>query len=382
MNVASLAPVLILSATFGEGHRRAARAIEKALRDVEPTLQIEERDYFTFVNLTLNHVVREAYIQSVRHVPGMYGAFYHLTDKVTPKSVVQRSINRMGQAPLGEFLAAQKAPLVISTYSTPAGILSDLKERGIWQGTNVVAVTDYTVHAQWIHPNVDLYFVGAPEVKEGLVRRGIAPERVEVSGIPVDPIFGTKVDRAWARRKLGLGDGPVVMFMGGAYGMISDFGRVVHMLGNLPQGAEVLVAAGRDHRRQEESAQAAVGTRNKVHIVPFTEHVEELFAASDVLVTKAGGLTVSEALCQGVPMVIYRPIPGQEIRNVDYLCKHEAALTASNIDELEQRVQWLLDHPKQRAALGQKALSLAHPEAASRVAERVIALLRSRSSAQ
>lgn len=344
-------------------------AVQQALALESPDTAVDTRDFFEFVSGALNVAIRQAYIQSVRHVPGAYGWFYHRTDVANPDARVQHLLNHLGKGPLLRFLQETRPPVVISTYPTPAGVISDLKREHRFHGANLAVVTDYTVHGQWVHPRVDTYFVGAPEVRDGIVRRWrIPPERILVTGIPVDLSFAAPVDRAALRRRWGFDDRPVVVFMAGGYGMIGDFGRVVSALADLPQDLILAVVGGKNPARQAEAQAAGQGRRNPVYALGYVDPILDLLGAADILVSKAGGLTVSEALCQAVPLVIYRPIIGQETRNTTYLVRRGAARWARNRKQLVATVADLIRDPGARAELSANARAAAHPDAAREVA--------------
>lgn len=373
---AGRADCLVLTASYGEGHRQAGQAVAEALQRLAPNLRVLVQDYVQLVRPYLNASVRWAYIQSVRHAPRLYRWFYDTTDRIPRSSRVHRWINSVGMEELHAYLEELRPAAVLSTYPTPAGVLSSLRTAGRLSVRNLVVITDFTVHNQWVHPEVDRYFVGAEAVAEQLVARGVPREKVVVSGIPIRMELGRLPPREEAARFLQLDPSlPTVVFMGGAYGLIGGFGKVVALLAHLPVAAQVVVVAGRSRHRAREARRAAAGAPRPVHVLGFVDRMETVYACADVLVTKAGGLTVSEALAAGVPMIIYRPIPGQESRNTEFLVAHRAARFAHAPEELEREVIHLLTHEEQRRALGEAARALGRPDAAMSVARETLALM-------
>ena len=227
-----------------------------------------------------------------------------------------------------------------------------------------MVVTDADVHRLWIHPGVDRYFVARDEAAALLTAVGVEPGTVEVTGIPIDPRFSERADRGALRRKHGLPDGPVVLLLAGCFGV----GPVQELAARLEQArrpAHFAVVAGRNEALRGALASAA-GPRTTV--LGFTREIHEWMAAVDLLVTKPGGLTTSEALARGLPMLLVNPIPGQEERNADALLESGAAAKASSPQVLAWKVDALLGDAAQLEAMRSACLRSARPHAAAAVA--------------
>lgn len=362
--------VLILMATYGEGHRRAAEAVAAALRELRPDLPIDVVDYFEQVSPRVNRFARTLYVGGVRHTPGLYGRWYRRTAHIPEKSWLQRQLDRYGLTPLAHLLGAYRPQAVLSTFPIPAGVLSTLRLIGQNVTPSAVAITDFTVHSQWVHSGIDRYFVAADELRQGIAAKGIPAERIHVSGIPIDPSFRKVVTSASPL------DRPRVMIMGGAYGMMKDAVHLAGRLATLPSRPQVLIMAGRDQvllRAAEELTQRLGADR--VIAQPFTRDVARLMASCHLLVTKAGGLTVSEALAIGLPMVIHRPIPGQEWENLTFLDRHRAVKVAHGGDHLVRQVGALLADRTELRRLSDAARELGRPDAAREVAWGMLRLI-------
>jgi processive 1,2-diacylglycerol beta-glucosyltransferase len=233
-------------------------------------------------------------------------------------------------------------------------------------------ITDFTAHPFWAFPHVDRYFVASDRVASELQGHGVAADRIEVTGIPVDPRFARPLGRDVARTRLGLPvEGPLVLVMGGGSG-VGPLAELAQRLAGIAAAPLVAVVCGTNEtlRARVEAIPAARG--GLVRAVGFTHDVDAWLEAADVVVSKAGGLTCSEALIKGVPLVVFRPTPGQEVGNADYLEKAGAAIHADTVDEVEATVaRWLAD-PSERERVRQRALSLAHPGASETIARRVM----------
>lgn len=363
--------VLLLSAMYGEGHRRAAQAVALALDALEPPLEHWEEDYFDFVDRRLNRLVARTYVLSVRHAPVAWSAFYKGTSQIGPDSPMQRFLNSLGRHRLLEHVTARRPRVVLNTFPTPAGVVSTLKARGRLDLPNLVVVTDYTVHSQWLHDRVDRYYVGSEGVRDGLLGRGVPPERVMTTGIPVHPRFSALPSRAQALRHLGLDDRPTVLAMAGAYGMMGGFPRIVEELMAQDLDVQILAVAGRDPQLKAALEQLPRRGRTRLVALPFVEEMEYLYAACDFVFGKAGGLTVTEALACHRPMLFFRPIPGQEQANAQYVEQAGAGTWVRQQADLPETFRRMCLDGDLRAEQSRAAAALAHPGAAADIAKDV-----------
>jgi processive 1,2-diacylglycerol beta-glucosyltransferase len=369
--------VLILSASYGDGHQQAARALAAALQEAKPQLEVEILDFFRFVNPLFNAVTRCSYIQTVRLAPRLYGTFYRLTGNIAPDSVFQRRLNRLGVAKLAHFLDDRRPGLIVCTYPTPAGVLSELRRTGRVRVPVVTVITDNAVHSQWIHSHVDRYLVPCDAVRRGLLDRGVPPGRVAVTGIPINPKFARRRDALALREQWGLApDVPVVLVMSGAYGMLGGTQDIARLLADFPAPLQAVVVCGHDRRLRQRLEPLARQASRPLHVFGFLNTIDELMAQADLLITKAGGLTTAEALAVGLPMLIYRPIPGQEEENTAFLTRAGAAVAAADLDALASRLRELLTQPERLAELRAAALAVRQPHAAETAARLLLELRR------
>ncbi|CAA7599458.1 lactose synthase/undecaprenyldiphospho-muramoylpentapeptide beta-N-acetylglucosaminyltransferase [Acididesulfobacillus acetoxydans] len=359
--------VLIFSATFGAGHVRAAQALIETLREDDPTLDITHLDFGAFVSKTMNTVIKSTYIEVIKHTPKLWGKFYYRTAKISPHSVFQRFLNGIGRSELVKYISSLRPDLIVCTYPTVAGVLAELKLKGVLDVPLTTVVTDYAVHSQWVHQGIDLYIVGARDVYEGLTSRGIDGSRIRVTGIPVSPRFEREIERGPVAAKLGLDpNGLTFLVMGGAYGVLNGAKRVCQFLADSRVPVQTISVCGRDERLYKSLDGLVAGARNPFVRFGFVNNVEELMAASDLIITKAGGLTVSEALTRRIPLLIFKPIPGQEEENATFLEKVGAGRIAHTEEELEGILREILAHPQQIAAMRKAAAGVLPGKAAER----------------
>jgi processive 1,2-diacylglycerol beta-glucosyltransferase len=364
--------VMVLAARFGDGHLRAAKGITLALLRRWPEVSVGLLDYYAFVNPTLDNLIRWSYLTSVRYVPRAWRWFYEATQNIDPRGRTQAMLNRIGMTRFYQAIREHPPRVVVCTYPTAAGVVATLKRQGLLDVVNLVVMTDYAVHSQWIHDGVDRYFVGCDDMVEELAARGVPREQVEVTGIPVDERFSQPVDRAQVLAGLGLPDQPTVLYMGGSYLPPAQFARVLARLDAVEGPHNLIIVAGRETARLEEAMRFRSRSRHPTVALGYVDNVHELMGASDLLISKAGGLTVTEALCRGLPQVVFRPIPGQEDANTEFLVRHGAGVLVRTEGELAVVVARLLAKPWDLRQMAHQARVLGRPHATDHIARRIV----------
>lgn len=361
--------ILILSASYGGGHNQVAKALTCAMQLQMPGIQIITIDFCDLIEPFLNRLTHFSYNQSILHFPVGYALYYQATGKIAPDSFWQRRLNRMGYTELIKLVKQLEPQVIISTFPLPAGVLSLMKECGDLNIPIVTVITDMCVHSQWVHPHTDLYIVGSTEVAGGLVERGIPRDRIAATGIPIMPTFNQSFNRIRLKEEFGFHpEQKIAVFMGGCHGVFrkTKFHKIFDELGDKVQG---LIITGFNQDLYEKLQTASFKYSN-LKVLKYVENMADLMNITDVLVTKAGGITISEALVKGLPMVIYKPVPGQEEINANYLWRHRAAIIAKSDHRLKTAVQHMVSNERFRQHFQRNCLKIATPgsaEAASRL---------------
>jgi len=372
--------IAIMHATAGSGHKSAAQSLAAAISAIRPGAAVREVDTLVFASRLYRSTYAASYNAMAARAPRLWGALYR-SWAVAPvnkgTAPMRLAVDRLNLRRLVRVAEREHPDAIVCTHFLPVEALSPRRGRGSLRVPLFCVITDFTAHPIWAFPHVDRYFVASDEVATELATHGVAREHIEVTGIPVDPRFATRIGRAAARRRVGLAaDRPVVLLMGGGSG-VGPLGELALRLADLDARPQVVVVCGTNTRlagRLETLVEArkARGAVADVTVLGFTREVDVWLEASDLLVGKAGGLTCSEALVKGTPLVIFKPTPGQEVRNADYLERHGAALHADTVDEVEVTVEdWLGDVQeleRRRAA----ALALGRPHAAETIARQVL----------
>lgn len=357
--------ILNLTADYGAGHRRCSSALEEAFSVVDPSVEVTTLNYIQFVHPLLDSITQSIYVNTVKVAPEVYRRFYYLTKGIDPDSLWQYALNNLGHRKLVRLLQKTDPKIVLCTFPTPAGVVGELKRRGLVSVPQVTVVTDNAVHTQWISRYTDLYIVASDWVKSEMLERHVPEEKIAVTGIPIDLRFGQTFDRDSLKAKYGITDGsPVVLLLGSAYGMSPDAWETAAWLGRYPLDCQIIVVCGHDRHLRVKTEVACKGSRNPVKVLGYVNTMHELMAISDLAVTKAGGLTVSEALAVGVPLVIHRPIPGQEEENARFLLAHDAAEVSYDADTTRETIASLLRSPERLSTMRENAKRIGKPNAA------------------
>jgi processive 1,2-diacylglycerol beta-glucosyltransferase len=295
------------------------------------------------------------------------------------------AFDRLNANPFTRYLLRYQPDVAICTHFLPSGIISSLKEKGKVNVLNSVVVTDFDVHAMWLCRHAEQYFVALDETKVHLKALGVPEPLTTVSGIPIDPVFAVHKDKRAMRRKHGLEEGRfTILVSAGGFG-VGPVGHLMKALDRLEHPARVVVVCGRNEALRAELSEAVKTFPNRANVgftlLGFTTEMDELMAAADLYVGKPGGLTTSEALAKGLPMVVINPIPGQEERNSDHLLEEGVAIRCNNLPALAYKIDTLLDTPGKLARMAENARHLGKPQAAFTVVDRLVALCQSRAAA-
>lgn len=367
--------ILIATVTAGAGHVQAAAALEEAWKAERPRDLIQRLDVLEFTPKLYRKMYVEGYVKLVEHAPELWAMVFKKTDNPTLVRKLTRLRRALAKVTTNKFmrrLKQFKPEVVLCTHYMPLEIMGRLKADGGDASSPMIAsvVTDFEAHALWMEPSVDLYCVAAEETKARLVARGAATEKVAVTGIPIAAKFAGLVDALAVRKRYGLRDDlPVLLVLSGGFGM-GPVAEILAELNKLVTPVQVVVVCGRNEELRRELA--VQESRHPTHVLGFATNMHELMAVSDLVITKPGGLTSSEALAIGKPMFVLNPIPGQEAANSDFLLEHGAATKANRVEDLPFRLEKLLNSSK-LAEMACAAKALGKADAARAVCREVLA---------
>jgi processive 1,2-diacylglycerol beta-glucosyltransferase len=370
--------ILILSASAGAGHIRAAQAIEKAALELGAAREVLHLDTLEYTNKVFRNLYSKTYIDMVNHMPELLGWLYDYMDRPWKRQKRRLAFDALNTRPFVKMLRKAKADIAICTHFLPSEILSWLTARGRISHPQAIVVTDLDVHAMWLCRHYQHYFVPLEETRMHLERLGIAADTVTVSGIPIDPVFSRPRDKQQMRRKHGLEpERTTILISAGGFG-VGQVDHMIHSLLELRHPAQLVAVCGKSEKLKDKldalAAELPQDGRVRLKVVGFTREMDELMSASEVLVGKPGGLTSSEALAKGLVLCIVNPIPGQEERNSDHLLEEGVAIRCNNLPVLAYKLDRLLDDAERLKQMQANVARMARPRAAYTVVEKLLEL--------
>ena len=353
------------------GHASAAHALEFCARAQGlEAVCANISDYHS----VLGPAIAKTYLQLIQKWPGLWTALYDNQLVAGVARNWQKLYIGLQGSKLESKLKEIRPDLVVCTHAPPLAALALEKAKGGFDWPLVAVITDFRVHSYWIAPRADLYLAATSEESEFLEGKGIPLARVRDTGIPIHPVFEQPLEKTAARKSLGLsGESPVILITGGSRGL-GQLAVMAQTLLKKLKSSHILIVCGSNQELYEElNARACAGGRLLVFGRLPPDKIKQLMCASDLLIGKAGGLTSSEALAVGLPMIFFKPIPGQEIRNAEFLLERGAAVQARSLDELTGLVAGLLES-KNIEAMSRKAKALGRPDSARRALEAMLAI--------
>ncbi len=368
--------ILVLSASVGAGHMRAAQAVELALRELAPQAVVRNIDLLELTNAAFRRIYGKAYLDLVNRAPHVLGYFYDALDQPRrPDSKRDRFRVAMEKMNLGRFvdlLQSEKWDLAVSTHFLPGEIIASLRKKERIALRQMTVTTDFETHRLWVNQPCERYFTATQEGARYLHSFGVPATDTAVTGIPIHPVFAKPKNRDECRARHGIGtDRPVILQLAGGFG-VGPVVQLYEALTSISRPVELVVVSGRNAELKTELEEMDVPERHRAHILGFTDQIDELMAAADIVVSKPGGLTTSEVLARGAALVMVNPIPGQESRNSDYLLEEGAAIKANHTATLAYKVEQLLDDPVRLATIRSNAVRIARPQAAYAVAQQAL----------
>ncbi|SDE24834.1 MGDG synthase family glycosyltransferase [Sporomusa acidovorans] len=364
------AKILLVSASVGDGHTQAALAIKTALEN-QKLFTAQMVDFMAGENSYLNTLVKEAYLKLIDIFPDIYDLLYRFSQMPVPGSKVQSLMAMAMKRSMLKLIEAHRPDALICTHPFPCGAAAYLKRNHKINLPLIGVITDFAIHRFWCYRETDLYFVATPELKQQLARQNIDLSRIHATGIPVNEKFShipSQVELDSLRRLLGFANPhPVILIMGGGLGL-GDLEQAVLALDTLPLPLNLVVVTGRNATLRRSLLSKAPNFVHPLKVLGYTRHIPEFMSVADLLITKPGALTISEALSMKLPLLLYQAIPGHEEENAAYLIGKGAALWSQNSHSLTATVHDLLANPQQISSMREMATQIGRPMASQAIA--------------
>ena len=382
--------VLIMSASTGGGHNRAAKAmkdeIEKKCIDGEH-ITCEIIDSLKLINTTMDKIISSGYEKSAKYTPKAWGGVYKMSDAniVSKHEYKGNLFNTLLASKLKKLLKERKPDLIIGTHPFPMIALSTLKKKYPYRNAFnsffvpplISVLTDYTTHSTWIQNEIDYYIAGDEYVKEVLISEGVDGDKIKPYGIPVEKSFLEHREKSVVLEELGLApDKFTVLLMGGSFGAGNIKDTLKELL-EIDRDFQIIVITGRNETLKEklEKSLEKHDIDKNISILGFTQDMNDILSAVDIIVSKPGGLTTTECLLKELPMIIPYYIPGQEEENMDFLSNCGAALRTSKKFTISVLLKVLIDNPMRMELLKNNIKSVKKQNTAEDIANLVSNIL-------
>lgn len=360
--------ILLLTGSYGNGHLQVVQTVARQFKDMG-IRQIAVVDLYAEAHPMMTKLTRYLYLKSFTVGRQLYGKFYYGSQFKSHDALVSRFLNTFGICKLAEIIEAFQPDLIINTF--PMLTPPVYKTRTGSRIPTYHVLTDYGLHNRWTHPQVDRYYVASHQLKKSMTAQGIPRDAVVVSGIPVQPKFEQPYDREMLCREQGLDpDQEHIVIMAGAHGVLQHTDRIVNELAHDDHRRLVIVCG--HNRKLKQKLDGAYGQMGNVSILGFVHNMDKLMRIASVMITKPGGITLTEALHARLPLVLYRPVPGQEQDNALFFQKEEAAVLVQDIPQLIKATRSILDNAYHRWTLKHNMTRLCQPHSAERICNDIL----------
>ncbi len=360
--------ILLMYISRVSGHRQATVAISKSLKQLMPDADVMSINGFGYNYPVLESVINAAYMGIIRHSPRVWDYLYDNPRVVKRSANLRKFLNTSSHKKMEKLFREFPADTVICSQAFPCSMVADYKMAKGLDIKVIGVLTDWAPHSYWINEGVDIYVVPSEDSRDRFIKKGVPPEKIRVFGIPIRNAFSEEMDKVQTRRSLGLAeDVPTALMMGGGQGL-GQLKQAVKSLLKGPTSLQMIVVAGANQKLFKWLKKTAPKAKKKILFYDYASNIPELMSASDLIVTKPGGMTTSECLAKGLPMVIINPLPGQEARNTDFLIEHRIAVHVHDVADLADEVEFLLRSPDRLKAMAAAARRQGKPDAADKIA--------------
>lgn len=370
---------LILSVSAGGGHTQASEALKHNIMLKDPDSEVIVIDTLKYINPLLNRVIIGGYLKSLKISPSLFGKFYYHSEKnesmATATSLISSWFNEAMTFKLLPFINDVNPDILICTHPFPIEMVSILKGKGKISIPCISIITDYYSHHLWLHPYIDGYVVSSDEMVDDLVSKGVERSRIYPLGIPVSPDFLVQCDRKETLKELDLKENiPTILVMGGSLGL-GKIKPIYEELLNVNAEIQIIVITGSNSKLYSELQDLKNISNKETRIIGFTNEVNKFMRCSDLLITKPGGMTLTESFICGIPLVLFSPLPGHEEKNVDFLMRHNLAVNISEIAGCAKVIENLLSDKSALDSMKNNCKKYSKPNAGSNIYNLILHLI-------
>lgn len=361
--------IILMYISEVSGHHSATIAIEKALKIMEPQTEIMNINAFNYTNPISEKIINRLYMAVIKRTPQIWDYLYDNPSVVKKLENIKKTIHKFNSPKLKILFDKFKPDIVICSQAFPCGMVADFKKTYNSNLPLIAVLTDYIPHSYWIYDTVDYYITPSNEVTQRLINKGVPVDKIKALGIPFDPKFNEAVSRKDVMSKYNLNEGfPTILIMGGGQGL-GPIKTIVSSLEKVVNNFQEIIVCGTNKRLYKTLKKKIKKYNKKIQLVGYADNMNELMSICDIIITKPGGVTTSEALAKKIPMIIVQPIPGQEESNTVYLTQQQAAIKVDEPKNINLVIEELLANRYIISRLSESAGRLGKPNASLDIAK-------------
>lgn len=364
--------IILMYISEVSGHRNAAMAIERGIRIISPDTEILNINAFNYTNPLAEKITNSIYMGIIKIAPKIWDYLYD-NPKIAKKiEQTKKNIHKANSPKLKKLFDKFLPDAVICTQAFPCGMVADYKKTYSSNLPLIAVLTDYVPHGYWIYDTVDYYIVPSEDIASSLVKRGVSSKKVKPLGIPFDPKFIKPQEKDGLINKYKLKDSvPTVLIMGGGQGL-GPIKTIVKSLEKVDNEIQEIVVAGTNKKLYKTLKRRIKKYKKRILLFGYVQHINELMDLADIVISKPGGVTTSEVLAKKKPMIIIRPLPGQEANNTKYLTSAGAAIKVNKPRDVHLVVGDLIKNPDKLSKIREAVRKIAKPEASINIAKFIL----------
>lgn len=356
------------------GHFNATYVIECALKSLDSQAQVRSINAFNYINPKSEKIIDAIYMGVIKKMPVIWRLLYDKPNVVAFINRFKAKHHYKSAQKIKRLYDEFKPDVILCSQAYPCGVVADFKRIYDIDVQLIGVVTDYVPHSFWVYPDVDYYIVASDQAKERLIQKGVPSDRIKCFGIPIEYKFCNNLDRDSIFKKLEFDSRkPVILVMGGGQGL-GPIKKIIRLLDRLALDAQLIIVCGTNEKLFRWFTARKDKFNKKIACFKYVDNIDELMQISSVIITKPGGLTTAEAMAKGLPMIIVRPIPGQEENNTQFLLNNNAAIQVNSLKELSPLMESLFTNQDRLDLIRQSANKLGQPEASVNIARLVLDL--------
>lgn len=368
--------VLILSISAGGGHGHAAEALKDHINLKCAKSEVKIIDTLKYINPIIDKVIIGSYLKTLKVTPSLYGKLYTYSEgDYGITNTISAKLSKIMTYKLMPLIDEFNPDILVCTHPFPTEMVSIMKIKYDLKIPVVSIITDYYPHASWLHAHIDAYIVANQDMVEYMICKGIPKDTIYNLGIPVKPDFTYKYNREETLCELGLySNKTTILVMGGSLGM-GKISSIYDQLNKLDKDIQIIIITGKNEKLYNELLKLKRSSTKPTSIIGFTDTVNKYMQCCDLLLTKPGGLTITEALISHIPLGLFSPIPGQEEKNAQFLLNHNLAVDLSKIEQCTDILKNLLECEKQLIKIKENCIKFSKPNSGDDIVKLIESLI-------